>query len=226
MPGAAADLSRLHVVVPIRSLSGGKVRLGAAVDAEERAALIVGMLRHTLTVLATWPDASAVTVVSPDPAVAAITRAAGAGALHQDGGGLNAAIRAARAAAGAAGATALLVLPGDLPLLERPALERLRDAADAALAAGHGRPVVALAPADAGDGTNALLCSPIGVIDPCFGPHSLERHLMAARAAGASVQVVVDQGLGFDLDTPADLEQLDPRRLAELEALGAEVVST
>ncbi|MGH2467651.1 MAG: 2-phospho-L-lactate guanylyltransferase [Candidatus Limnocylindrales bacterium] len=222
---SGADLSALHVVVPIRSLSGGKVRLGAAVDAEERTALIVGMLRHTLAVLATWPDATAVSVISPDPAVATIARAAGARALHQEDGGLNAAIRAARAAVGAAGATALLVLPGDLPLLELPALDRLRDAADAALAAGHGRSVVALAPADAGDGTNALLCSPIGAIDPCFGPHSLERHLMAARAAGASVQVVVDQGLGFDLDTPADLDQLDPRRLAELEALGAEVSS-
>lgn len=220
---AQADLSVLHVVLPIRSLSSGKLRLGAAVDAEERAALIVGMLRKTLTVLQEWPAATTTYVISPDPAVAAVAEAAGAVPLHQSDSGLNEAIRAARAVAAQRGASALLVLPGDLPLLDEAALDRLRDAADAALAAGQGRAVVAVAAADAGDGTNALLCSPVDAIEPRFGLHSLDRHLRAARAAGASVQVVVDPALGFDLDTPADLEQLDSGRLEELEAIGAEV---
>jgi 2-phospho-L-lactate/phosphoenolpyruvate guanylyltransferase len=218
-----ADLSVLHVVLPIRSLSGGKLRLGAAVDAEERAALIVGMLRKTLAVLRAWPAAATTYVVSPDPAVAAIAERAGAETVHQSGSGLNEAILAARSVAMTRGATALLILPGDLPLLDGVALDRLRDAADAALAAGQGRPVVAVAAADAGDGTNALLCSPADAIEPQFGLHSLDRHLRAARTAGASVQVVVDPALGFDLDTPADLEQLDSDRLEELEAIGAEV---
>ncbi|HEX5465587.1 MAG TPA: 2-phospho-L-lactate guanylyltransferase [Candidatus Limnocylindrales bacterium] len=219
---AAADLSAIHVVLPIRSLSGGKLRLGAAVDAEERAALIVGMLRQTLAVLAAWPPAAAVHVVSPDPDVAAVALAAGARPLRQLDGRLNAAIRAARDVAQAEGATALLILPGDLPLLDAAALDRFHEAADAALAAGRGRPIVTLAAADAGDGTNALLCSPPATIEPSFGPHSLDRHLRAAREAGASIQVVVDPTLGFDLDTPADLERLDPHRVTALEALGAE----
>ena len=61
-----------------------------------------------------------------------------------------------------------------------------------------------------------LLLSPPDAIAPGFGPASLERHLRAAEAAGASTQLVVDAALGFDLDTPDDLALLGPDRLAEL----------
>jgi 2-phospho-L-lactate guanylyltransferase (CobY/MobA/RfbA family) len=80
--------------------------------------------------------------------------------------------------------------------------------------------MVVVAPSDARDGTNALLLSPPGVIEPAFGPSSLEAHLRAAAAVGASVQVVADPELGFDLDTPDDLERLDASRLVELIELG------
>lgn len=220
-----ADLTSLHVVVPVRTLAGGKARLGEALDAEERQGLIAGMLRDELAVVGAWGLAAATHVVSPDPEVVPIARAAGAHPLAQVGEGLNEAIRDARAAAIAAGATAILVLPADLPVLDVPALERLLDAADAAVAAGAGAPLVVIAAADARDGTNALLLSPPDIIEPHFGPGSLEAHLRAARDAGATVQLVVDPVVGFDLDTPADLERLEPARLAELEALGAAVVA-
>ena len=102
----------------------------------------------------------------------------------------------------------MLILPADLPLLERASLDRLLDAADAALAAGSGRPLVAIAPSDARDGTNGLLLFPTDVIEPAFGAGSFEAHVRAAAAADATLQVVTDAGLGFDLDTPEDLEML------------------
>ena len=216
-----ADLGSLHVVVPVRTLAGGKARLGEALDAEERQGLIAGMLRDELAVLGAWGLATAVHVVSPDPEVAPLAAAAGVHPVLQLTVGLNEAIRDARTAAVAAGATALLILPADLPMLDVPALDRLLDAADAAMAAGAGSPLAVIAAADARDGTNALLLSPPDVIEPQFGTGSLEAHLRAARDAGATVQLVVDPAVGFDLDTPADLVRLDPARLAQLEALGA-----
>jgi 2-phospho-L-lactate guanylyltransferase len=84
---------------------------------------------------------------------------------------------------------------------------------------------VVIAPADARSGTNALLVSPPDAIAPGFGPGSLERHLRAAEAAGASTQLVVDAALGFDLDTPDDLAVLGPARLAELLAPSAAATS-
>ncbi|HTS15251.1 MAG TPA: 2-phospho-L-lactate guanylyltransferase [Candidatus Sulfotelmatobacter sp.] len=226
MGSSRADLSRLHVVVPVRTLAGGKARLGEALDAEEREGLIAGMLRHELGVLGRWGRAAAVHVVSPDPEVGPIAALAGARPLAQQSDGLNEAVREARLEATEAGATALLILPADLPMLDTPSLDRLLDAADAALAAGGGAALVVVAAADARDGTNALLLSPPAVIEPRFGPASLEAHVRAARDAGASLQLLVDPVIGFDLDTPADLGRLEAARLAELEALGAAVVTS
>ena len=237
MPTAPADdpprsLPRLHVVIPVRSASDGKARLGPAIDAEERAAIVVGLLRRTLEVIAQVPAICAVTVVSGDSTLLALARRLGAAAVRDHtptaapattaaADNLNAALRQGRTAALADGAASLLFLPADLPLLSVAALERLIDAADAALAAGGGRPIVVIAPSDARGGTNALLLVPPAVIDPCFGPASLAAHLRGAADSAASVQLVADPELGFDLDTPDDLERLDPPRLVELQDLGA-----
>ena len=70
-------------------------------------------------------------------------------------------------------------------------------------------PLVVVAPSDARGGTNALLISPPSLIEPSFGESSLAAHLLAASGADATVQLVIDPALGFDLDTPDDLERLD-----------------
>jgi 2-phospho-L-lactate guanylyltransferase len=226
MPDAhRADLDRLHVVVPLRTISGGKLRLGESLDAEERESLVTGMLLQTLSVLRDWPAASLVHVVSPDPLALSVARDHAAHPVHQADSGLNEALAAGRAAAEEGGASAVLVLPADLPLVSREALDGLLEAADAACAAGAGRPIVVLAPSDARGGTNALLTSPADAIEPCFGGDSLERHLRAAHAADATTQLVVDPALGFDLDMPEDLERLDAATLARLIERGAELTA-
>lgn len=226
-PVAGADLSVLHVIVPLRGASSGKSRLGLALDAEEREALVLGMAVATLDVLAAWPAAAAVHVVSDDSQTVAALRRARPGTTfvaEPTDSGLNGALRAARDAAMGSGATAVLILPADLPLLSAAALEALLEGADAAIAAGEGRPVVAIAAADARRGTNGLLLAPPDVIEPAFGESSLEAHLLAAATAEASVQLVIDPALGFDLDTPDDLERLDTQRLLELSRLGQSVL--
>ena len=112
-------LSPLHVVVPMRTVSGGKARLGGALDAEEREELVVGMLHQTLTVLSGWDNADAIHLVSPDQALlaaAARWMPTGEGVplktLGQPGEGLNEAVSLAMVRAHAEGASALLVLPG------------------------------------------------------------------------------------------------------------------
>jgi 2-phospho-L-lactate guanylyltransferase len=206
----------------------GKSRLGEALDPEERQALVVGMLLHTLSVLADWPAARATHVVSGDPLIRRLVRwsSSGARAIRESTppnaitASLNDALIEGRDQAVRSHATAVLYLPADLPLLSATALDSLLYAADAALAAGSGRPIVVVAAADARTGTNALLVAPPLTIDPHFGEASLEGHMRAAAAAEASVLLVNDPALGFDLDTPEDLERLDAGRLVELQALG------
>ena len=223
-PPPPSALMPMHVVLPIRTLSGGKARLGGALDAEEREELVLGMLLHTLGVLATWPACARIHLVSPDPLLGSLSILAGIELAihHQADDGLNEGVSEGVAAAMAEGADSALVLPGDLPHLDLEALERLVLAADAGVAAAEGGPLVAIAPSDARSGTNALLLRPPDAIAPTFGIESFEAHLRAANAAGASVQVVDDPALGFDLDTPEDLERLDPARLRELMAIGRE----
>ena len=228
-PTEATGLSPLHVVVPMRTVSGGKARLGGALDAEEREELVLGMLRHTLDVLSQWHAPARIHLVSPDAGLLAAAAAVfgdGDGAklqaTEQSGEGLNEALDLAIKSARVAEATSLLVLPGDLPELSLEALDELLFAADAAQAAADGGAIVAIVPSDARGGTNALLLKPIDIIEPAFGVDSFEAHLRAAASADAAVQVVTDSALGFDLDTPDDLELLAPTRLRELMELGRE----
>lgn len=225
-PTRVTALEPIHIVLPMRTVSGGKARLGGALDAEEREELVLGMLLHTLEVLGAWQVCRRIHIVSPDPVLDAATRQAGVEvSVHrQHGEGLNEAIRLGVSAARAEGAASLLVLPGDLPQLTVEALDELLMAADAGVVAAAGGPLVAIAPADAGGGTNALLLRPPDIIAPAFGPGSFEAHLRAAAAADAAVQVVSDDALGFDLDTPDDLERLDPARLHELTERGRSTV--
>ena len=221
-PTPETALEPIHVVLPMRTVSGGKARLGEALDAEEREELVLGMLLHTLEVLGEWPVCRRIHLVSPDPVLSAATSQAGVEvSVHRQAGeGLNEGIRLGVSAARVEDATSLLVLPGDLPHLSVEALDELLTAADAGVVAAAGGPLVAIVPSDAGGGTNALLLRPPDAIAPAFGLGSFEAHLRAAEAAGAAVQVVSDAALGFDLDTPDDLERLDPERLRELTALG------
>ncbi|CAN5724532.1 2-phospho-L-lactate guanylyltransferase [soil metagenome] len=224
MGTGVADFRRLHVVVPLRSLASGKARLGGAIDAEEREILLRGMLRHTLAVLSGWPACRAIHLVSSDPALlveTVVDLSTPIRPLLQRQGGLNGALIMGRDDARTAGATSVLMLPADLPLFTVESLDRLVEAADAALAAGSGGPVVVIAPSDARNGTNALLLSPPTVIRPCFGLDSFEAHLRAAARAGAALQVVDDPLLGFDVDTPEDLERLEAPLMRELSRLGA-----
>jgi 2-phospho-L-lactate guanylyltransferase len=228
-PGSVA-LAPVHVVLPMRTASGGKARLGGALDAEEREELVLGMLRQTLSVLGAWTGCDRIHLVSPDPVLIAVGKATAGRAegaplsMHRQlGEGLNEAIQLGMEAARSDGAATLIVIPGDLPYLTTEALDDLLLAADAAHAAAQGGPLVTIAPSDARSGTNALLLKPVDVIQPCFGPNSFEAHLRAAAAVDAAVQVFTDSAFGFDLDTPDDLEMLDPKRLSELMRLGREV---
>jgi 2-phospho-L-lactate guanylyltransferase len=206
-----ADLSHVVALVPVRSLSGAKSRLGEPLDPEERADLILALLRRALQASLAAQSLAGVVVVSMDADLLARARAMGAGALHQQTDGLNGGLTEARLAAGAE-ATAVLVLPADLPGITAAAVDHVTETARLALEETPGRPVVVLVPDRHGSGTNALLLSPPNAIAFHFGERSRSEHRAAAEAAGA-VYIETDGPLTFDLDTPEDLLEADLRGL-------------
>ena len=189
----------LVVVVPVRSLSGGKTRLAGVLTPEEREVVVRRMLAHALATVADSGIAGHTLVISPDAAARSFARDAGAAALAQSPAapGLNAAIALGREYARDAGIPAMLVLFADLPLLHVADLRRL---------AGNPAPVV-ISPDRHGTGTNALLLrfdGGGGTFAPRFGEGSAAAHRAEAAARGLDASIAAVPGIAFDLDTPED----------------------
>jgi len=207
----SADLGSTWALVPLRGLEDAKTRLGAELDPEERLELVVAMATRTLAATRDARGIAGTVLVTADPAAADLATRFGARTLVQRLPGLNAALREARAVAVNLGATAILVLPIDLPAISPGALENvLADAADpgATDAASTGgvrdRPLVLAVPDRHGGGTNALLVSPPAAIEPAFGEGSFAAHRAAAAGAGAAFRRH-EGPLTLDVDTGADL---------------------
>ena len=194
-----APIRTVYAIIPVGALDGAKSRLGAVLDAEERHDLALRLADATIRAAVATPGIAETLVITPDDTVRAVAMAAGARPVLQRSRGLNAALREARAEAMAAGATAMLILPTDLPRVSPAAIGVLLEA----LQDGQ-PPLVALVPDRHGRGTNALLLAPPDVIDVCFGGDSHAAHAAAAADAGARY---LDLGgpLTYDLDTPDDL---------------------
>ncbi|HET9613601.1 MAG TPA: 2-phospho-L-lactate guanylyltransferase [Candidatus Limnocylindrales bacterium] len=206
MPTAAArDRDRVVAIIPIGTLAGAKSRLGEVLDAEERLDLTLRLARATIAATVASDRIAETLVVTPDDSVRRLALELGARPLRQRDGGLNRGLDAGRAEAAAGGATAVLILPIDLPDVSTPAV----DAVVAALDRPR-RPLVAIVADRHGRGTNALLIAPPDAIDTCFGGDSRAAHVAAAQAAGADL-VELDGPLALDLDTPEDFLLSEPK---------------
>jgi len=205
------SLTHIVALVPVRSLAGAKSRLGEPLDAEERGDLILGLLQRTVEQALAATRLAGVVVVSMDEDLLSQARAMGAASLLQETDGLNDGLDEARIAAGAE-ATAVMVLPADLPAVAASAIDQLAEAAELACRAAPAGAVVALVPDRHGTGTNALLVAPPNAIPFLFGEGSRAAHAAAAEAAGA-VYLELDGPLTFDVDTPEDLLEADRRGL-------------
>jgi len=164
-------------------------------DPTRRQDLARTMLR---AVLATCRDAGlrGIVVVTETEAGRLLASTCGATPIADPGLGLNAAID--RGIAALEGAKAVLVLPGDVPLIEPADIEAI------VAAAGDTQRVAIIVPDAAGRGTNALLLRPPRLIAPAFGIDSFQRHLAAARSAGEAVRLERPR-LALDVDEPASL---------------------
>jgi 2-phospho-L-lactate guanylyltransferase len=191
-------ISELWAVVPIKALDQAKSRLALVMGPADRRALVLEMLRHTLSVLRSSDGLRGIVVIGPDLEVGEVALAQGAEFLPESGaGGLNGALAQAAASMAVRQAHGMLVIPGDLPQLRHSSIREL-----VRLALPRG---VVIAPDRQELGTNALLVTPPDLIPFCFGPDSFRQHLAAARAVGVTPIVVRSRDLAMDVDVPKDL---------------------
>jgi 2-phospho-L-lactate guanylyltransferase len=188
-------------VLPVKRFDAAKQRLAGGLDEERRRALVEAMVADVLEALGAARRIDRLIIVTGDPIAQALASGAGAEVVPDptDGGHSEAAL-AGIARAETEGADAVLLLPGDCPLLDPREIDRLLT--------GVPESFVGIVPDRHGAGTNALLLRPPDAIVPAFGEGSRDRHVAAARAAGVAFEVEELPSLGLDLDTPADVVAL------------------
>jgi len=190
----------LWAIVPVKPLRRGKSRLAGALSEDERTELNRMLLENTLKTFSDLKEVEEVLVISRDPQALTIARNHGARTVREDGQPeLNTALKRATVVAQVYATRGVLVLPADLPLVTRSDILTLIQRAGEP-------PVVVIAPDRHGNGTNALLISPAGLIEYDFGENSFQRHCQRAKDAGARLEIVDLPTLGLDLDLPEDLE--------------------
>lgn len=192
----------LWAIVPVKPLPRGKSRLSSVLSNDERIVLNRCLLIHTLETLKKSPGIERVLVISRDPQALSLAREHGAHTVQEHGAPqLNVALTRATLIAKTQARRGVLILPADLALLTP-------DEVAALLGHNQGPPVVVIAPDRRGQGTNALLVNPPGLIQYTYGPGSFARHCERARQVGARLEIVNLPALALDVDLPEDLEMV------------------
>jgi 2-phospho-L-lactate guanylyltransferase len=189
----------IAALVPLKALGGVKERMAAILDSQERQRLALAMLTDVLTALLGAASIAYLAVVSPDPAVLSHAERLGAHPIPEppQAMGLNAALGHAASILSGRGATALLVMPADVPTLSPALVEEIVQS----LPRPRG---MAIVPAADG-GTNALALTPPDAVPFRFGPRSFTAHRREAVARNVPTAVLRLEPLAYDVDEPQDL---------------------
>lgn len=192
----------LWAIVPVKPLRRGKSRLAGVLSEEERTFLNYTMLANTLKTLASVEEVDQVLVISRDTGALAMARDFQARTVQEDGSSdLNTALQRATVVAQMYSAQSLLVLPADLPLLTPQAVRQLIQKAV------H-PPVLVINPDRRMDGTNALLSSPVDLINYQYGPGSFQAHIQQVKPFPVRIEICEIPEISLDLDLPEDLDLL------------------
>ena len=200
----------------MKPLSEGKSRLSQDLTADQRADLVLGLLRRVIVAIR-GAGMDTIWVVGGDERVNELTHLLGVDRLEELGTDLNDTLKKAFALAFEHGKSALFVA-GDLPFLKPADIHSM-------MQASRRQGNVTLAPARRDGGTNSILV-PLGVpLEPELGPASFMKHLTQAAQLETSVAINSSQGLGFDLDVVDDLETFQHMEPGLLERLSEELRS-
>jgi 2-phospho-L-lactate guanylyltransferase len=195
----------LVALIPMKDLAGAKMRLADVLDKADRAELALAMLTDVIEACAGSGRFDEIAVVTSDSEVCWHARGLGAKPLVEPAtlSGLNEGLTfAQRYICRRMGASALVILPADVPLIRPDDVRAVVDVMDA-----PGDRVAFVRARDGG--TNALALRPIEVIPMRFGRASADAHAAAAREAGIEPVELRIERLQFDVDAPEDVDAME-----------------
>lgn len=192
-------------LVPIKSPIWAKTRLAEMLSESERAFLQRAMLEDMLDQLRAAKWLAGVAIVCPDKGIQALAQARGVKVIGDEpqGGGLNAALTHGAEVLRAGGADLLVMLLGDLPMLDAADIDR------AVMHAIHENTTVVV-PDQNREGTNALVLWTDRMPQLQFGKNSFRRH--SRGVAQGPVTELPLASVAHDIDWPDDLDTVRRRR--------------
>lgn len=183
-------------IVPFRGSHGAKRRLEHALPQSARSKLVLAMLDDVLDALSQAKNLDGILLVSRSQEATAIARKWGATLFRESGATLvEALVEASDKLAREYLAKAVMIVPGDVPLISTTEVDNLLQT--------HSD--VTLVPDQKRIGTNALICKPPNAFPYVFDGRSYQPHLAEATKAGLRVKTVQSEEFGVDVDTINDL---------------------
>jgi len=198
-------MSETWALVPLKTLDRAKLRLAPVLSEELRRTLVLAMAQDVLNALETSESIDKILLVSSEHEAGRMLRGHKLDVFYSDRDeGINRELELAAAHAQARGADRVLIVHGDLPLLNAQSIEKfMRELPQTATRA---------AGCKNGSGTNLLLTPlPLGM-KLKFGRNSLQRFVDEAGARELPLETVMDERLGMDIDGPEDLRMLMEQR--------------
>jgi 2-phospho-L-lactate/phosphoenolpyruvate guanylyltransferase len=195
---------QIAALIPMKSFGNAKQRLGAALSRAGREVLAEAMFRDVLGQVVSARGLEATFVVTGDEYVAAIASAAGAGVIRESTEqGETSAVDFARDRLKNAGWEAVLIIPGDMPLVRAEDIEMVL----AQVPADARAPFALLVPSHDRLGTNGLLLAPPDLIQLRFGYNSFSFHMSQVSAHRLPARFCENERIALDIDEPKDLER-------------------
>ena len=192
----------MWAVIPVKNLNEAKHRLESVLNPIQRRNLFAAMLEDVLATVMAVPEFVQVAVATICPTAAEIARRYGASVLStvQDEGQTKAVARTASTLE-ENGIKHMLMLPGDVPLVTVKEIQTVLEV--------HGNaPTMTIVPARDEQGSNCIALSPPTAVPLRFGPNSYFPHLETARKMGLTLNTTKLAGIGLDIDTEDDLQEL------------------
>jgi 2-phospho-L-lactate guanylyltransferase len=192
-------------LIPVKGFRNAKQRLSPLLRPAQREVLAETMFRDVLGAVIRTRGLSAICVVTADDKVAGIAASMGANVVRERAEtGETDAVDYARAELKKAGCEAVLILPGDVPLVQSTDIEQVL----AQVPEGTAAPFALLVPSHDRMGTNGLLLAPPDIIMLRFGYDSFSFHMSQISAQGLPLRFIDNERIALDIDEPKDLERL------------------
>jgi len=195
---------KVSALIPVKGFRNAKQRLSPRLDVADRELLAEVMFRDVLKQVLRARGLVETYVVTGDSRVAEIASSLGAQLIREEvERGETDAVDFARRELKQLKREAVLIVPGDMPLVRSADIEEVL----AQVPEGAGGPFALLVPSHDRMGTNALLLAPPDIIKLRFGYDSFTYHMSQLSGQGLPLRFIENERLALDIDEPKDLER-------------------